>query len=50
MPIFIEIGQLVVLFWLACEKNVFNAGLSSKIQIFDFSSPISQHIELRILL
>ena len=50
MPIFIEIEQLVVRFWLTCGKMCLNAGLSSKIPIFGFSSPISQHVKLKILL
>ena len=47
MPIFIEIGRLVVWFWLICQKLCLNVGLSSKIPIYGFSSPISEHIELK---
>ena len=50
MPIFIEIGQLLVLFWLTCEKLCLNVGIRSKIPIFGFSSLISQHIEMKFLL
>ena len=51
MPIFMEIGHLVVRFWLTSEKLCLNVGLSSKIPIFGFFSPISQPIEsLKFLL
>ena len=49
MPIFIEIGQLGVVL-ADPRKIVSNVGLSSKIPIFGFSSPISLNIELKFLL
>ena len=53
MPIFgrpISDGSLCD-FGLICEKLCLNiVGLSIKIPIFGFTSPISQHIELKFLL